>query len=274
MNSKKSSKDLYSDESSSNVATESGSNDGETTIFIKGIDFDITENVLKEEFSKFGKIVRVEIPLTPNESRNKGFGYVEYEHINSFKKALEMNGKEFYGRKIMVEKAITRTTGVKMFWTVFVKNLPYGAKSEDLEEYFGRFGKLYNVSVPFDTENENRNKGFAFVEFYEEKVANKVVKMKQLNKNKRPLFVSLGNKNESRCKNRIRSKMASIEKSKDFVKDDSTRNNFRRDDSTRNNSKPSLRGNSSNKISFNDGPKKDARVKKSNKILFDDDSEN
>jgi cold-inducible RNA-binding protein len=47
---------------------------------------------------------------------------------------------------------------------IFVGNLPFKAKSEDLEQLFSRFGPIIGVSIRKDRKT-NKPKGFGFVSF-------------------------------------------------------------------------------------------------------------
>ena len=47
---------------------------------------------------------------------------------------------------------------------VRVKGLDYGTTSQDLQEHFGEFGKISNITLPLD-KNTGQNRGFAFVAF-------------------------------------------------------------------------------------------------------------
>lgn len=46
---------------------------------------------------------------------------------------------------------------------LFVRNLPFGATEEELEEYFSTYGALVECHIPVD--DQKRNKGFAFVQY-------------------------------------------------------------------------------------------------------------
>lgn len=186
--------------SNEDEATESGSKeeeDNETlrTIFIKDIDYDLKEDDLSEQMKILGEVIRVTIPLTHDQRRNKGFAYVEFKRIEDAKKALKLNETELLGRKVSVFQA--RPKGNRQIFTIFVKNLSYDTTKEDLENHFGKFGKVYNISLPIDTENPERNKGFCFVEYNEEISIQKVLKAKH-NIQGRTLYVNEGNKNEKR----------------------------------------------------------------------------
>lgn len=193
-------------EEASEDETVSGSNeeegeDDETlrTIFIKDIDYDLKEEELAEQLKRLGEIVRVTIPLTHDQRRNKGFAYVEFKKVSDAKKGLKLDGTELLGRKITVSQARPKSN-MKIF-TVFVKNLSYNTTKEELEEHFGKYGKLYNVSLPNDPENPERNRGFCFVEFNDEECIQSILKAKH-NLDGRTLYISEGNKNQQRNNDR------------------------------------------------------------------------
>lgn len=182
--------------------TQSGSNDeaaldDETmrTIFMKGLDYDTTEEEIRQEMEKIGPVGRVHVPLTHDSRRNKGFAYVEFKKLIDAKKGLKLNDSTFLGRKIVVDQAKPKTNF--MLYTVFCKNLSFDTKKEELLEHFNKFGKVHNLSLPMDTENEGRNRGYCFVEYTNEEIARKAIEEKHVI-NKRHLYCNLGNKNEER----------------------------------------------------------------------------
>ena len=66
-----------------------------TNLYIKNLDSDITEALLQEKFSSFGKIISLAISKDDN-GLSKGFAFVNYENPDDAKKAMEaMNGLQF-----------------------------------------------------------------------------------------------------------------------------------------------------------------------------------
>ncbi|MGC1306206.1 MAG: RNA-binding protein [Phormidesmis sp.] len=51
--------------------------------------------------------------------------------------------------------------------SIYVGNLSYTAKEEDLEQVFAEYGKVKRITLPTDRET-GRPRGFAFVEMEEE----------------------------------------------------------------------------------------------------------
>lgn len=48
--------------------------------------------------------------------------------------------------------------------TIYVGNLPYDCSKEDICELFAKFGPVKSVMIPTDKEQNNRPRGFCFVE--------------------------------------------------------------------------------------------------------------
>lgn len=188
-------------ENSQEESTASGSeqeeDDDETqrTIFIKDLDYDVREDDIKKQMIRLGNVIRVTVPMSHDQRRNKGFAYVEFKTVDEAKKALKLDGTELLGRKVMVCQAKPKSN--KNIYTVFCKNLSYNTTKEELKEHFEKYGKVFNISLPIDNENKERNKGFCFVEYTDRDVVDKVLKAKHI-VNERQLYLNEGNKNEDR----------------------------------------------------------------------------
>ncbi|TPX71222.1 hypothetical protein SpCBS45565_g01259 [Spizellomyces sp. 'palustris'] len=78
-----------------------------TTVYVGGLEDNVTETTLHAAFIPFGDIVQVQIPPDPS-SRNphRGFGFVEYEFPEDAQAAIEnMNLAEIHGKVIKVNLA-------------------------------------------------------------------------------------------------------------------------------------------------------------------------
>lgn len=146
-----------------------------------------------------GHVIRVTVPMSHDQRRNKGFAYVEFKTVEEAKKALKLDGTEFLGRKVMVCQA--RPKENRSIYTVFCKNLNYSTTKEDLKSHFEKFGKVFNISLPIDPENKERNKGFCFIEYTDRDTVDAVLKAKHT-VNERMLYLNEGNKNEERNEKR------------------------------------------------------------------------
>jgi len=59
-------------------------------------------------FNEYGNVVSIRIPTEKESGRKKGFGYVEFEDVDSATKALELSGTEVDGRNIRLDYAPER----------------------------------------------------------------------------------------------------------------------------------------------------------------------
>jgi RNA recognition motif-containing protein len=75
-------------------------------LFVGGISWNLTEEQLKEAFSKIGEVEEAKIITDRVSGRSKGFGFVTMKTVEDAKKAIEeMNGVELDGRAITVNEA-------------------------------------------------------------------------------------------------------------------------------------------------------------------------
>ncbi len=81
-------------------------------IFVANFNFAITEDKLKEFFSKVGEVLSVKIMTEPNGGKSRGFGFVEFATAEEAKKAVDdLNGANFDGRTIKVSEDNSKQSG-------------------------------------------------------------------------------------------------------------------------------------------------------------------
>lgn len=74
-------------------------------LYVGNLAFSITEDQLREAFSKFGNVESVKI-VTDETGRSKGFGFVEMSTDEEADKAVKgLNGTELFGRAVKVDLA-------------------------------------------------------------------------------------------------------------------------------------------------------------------------
>lgn len=65
-----------------------------TNLYVKNLDPEVTEELLQEKFSEFGKIVSL-VLAKDDDGASRGFGFVNFESSDDAKRALEvMNGSQ------------------------------------------------------------------------------------------------------------------------------------------------------------------------------------
>ncbi|MBK8944369.1 MAG: RNA-binding protein [Ignavibacteriae bacterium] len=75
-------------------------------IFIGNLDFDVTEENLNSEFSKYGKVASAKIIKDLFTQKSKGFGFVEMKDNAEAKAAIkELNTAKLLSKNIVVNEA-------------------------------------------------------------------------------------------------------------------------------------------------------------------------
>ncbi|MGE5425949.1 MAG: RNA recognition motif domain-containing protein [Bacillota bacterium] len=75
-------------------------------LFVGGLSFQTTEDVLADAFAKAGNVTSAVIIKDRMTQRSKGFGFVEMETEEEAQAAIAMwNGQELDGRRVAVNEA-------------------------------------------------------------------------------------------------------------------------------------------------------------------------
>lgn len=77
-------------------------------LFIGGLGRNVEKEDLEDYFSQFGKLTDCAVVLTKDTGEKRGFGFVEYEDVDSADKVVLMKDHEVKGRRVDVKKAIAR----------------------------------------------------------------------------------------------------------------------------------------------------------------------
>ena len=81
------------------------------TLFLGGISFDATEDIVGEEFGNYGTILGVRLPTDAETGQLKGFGYVQFGSVDEAREAFSgLNGKAICGRPIRLDYAKPRAS--------------------------------------------------------------------------------------------------------------------------------------------------------------------
>ncbi|XP_048426902.1 RNA-binding protein 39-like isoform X1 [Pyrus x bretschneideri] len=93
-------------------------------LYVGNLHFNMTETHLREIFEPFGPVELVQLPLDLETGQCKGFGFVQFAHLEHAKAAQSLNGKlEIAGRTIKVSSV-----------TDHVGSQDAGAKSADFDD--------------------------------------------------------------------------------------------------------------------------------------------
>ena len=72
-------------------------------IYIKNIPASYDMDTLNQLFSAYGKIAKISYPLDKKTEDAKGYAFITFENPGSAERALEKNGDEIEGKKLIVE---------------------------------------------------------------------------------------------------------------------------------------------------------------------------
>ncbi|MTJ12010.1 RNA-binding protein [Anabaena sp. UHCC 0187] len=76
------------------------------SIYVGNLSYQVTEEDLKQAFSEYGTVKRVQLPTDRETGRVRGFAFVEMETEADEAKAIEaLDGAEWMGRNLKVNKA-------------------------------------------------------------------------------------------------------------------------------------------------------------------------
>jgi nucleolin len=159
------------------------------TLYAGNLSFDCRPNDLKEVFRSYGKVDNVEI--AEHNGRSKGFGFVDFSSRDAAERALNaLDGRDFQGRPLKVKwdrdisdapPAQNDPPGKRMSGgtkgrsglaandglpntTVYIGNLDYDCRWQDLKQLFSKFGRVENVEI-LENPSTKRSKGYGTVQF-------------------------------------------------------------------------------------------------------------
>lgn len=146
-----------------------GGRDQNRKIFIGGLNYNSTEESLKEHFSKFGQITDLVVMKFPDTKRSRGFGFVTYatdEEVDACQdnRPHVIDGKEVETKRATPREDIGKPEVGLTVKKVFVGGVKEDAEDEDIKAYFEQFGEVVSVIRTTDKES-GKKRGFCFVEF-------------------------------------------------------------------------------------------------------------
>ncbi|URD95223.1 Polyadenylate-binding protein [Musa troglodytarum] len=189
---------------------------GGTNLYIKNLDWDVTDDVLRQRFSAYGNISSA-VVMKDRDGKSRGFGFVDFESPEAAKNALEnLNGSDLGSKSLYVGYAQKRSERDRLLRlrfagrhehkftkiqgsTVYVKNLEKSVDTATLRRLFSECGFVLWTKVIYDKNGLSR--GFGFVCFSSAEEANEAVH--RFNGNMfcgRRLYVTIAQNKEDRRK--------------------------------------------------------------------------
>ncbi|GMI65796.1 poly(A) binding protein 7 [Hibiscus trionum] len=185
-----------------------------TNLYVKNLDPDITEEILQEKFSEFGKIACLVVARDEN-GTSRGFGFVNFECSDDAKRAMEsMNGSQLGSKVLYVARAQKKVEREQMLRNqfeerrkeqimkyrasnVYVKNIADDVTDDELKDLFSLCGTITSAKLMRD--DKGISKGFGFVCFHTPEEAAKAVGTFLGHMfHRKPLYVAIAQRKEDR----------------------------------------------------------------------------
>ncbi|KAL1541342.1 polyadenylate-binding protein 7-like [Salvia divinorum] len=185
-----------------------------TNLYVKNLDTEISEEVLKEKFSQFGKIASLVISEDGN-GASRGFGFVNFDKVEDAKSAVEaLNGSQLGSKVLYVARAQKKSEREEMLRrqfeekrneqilkyqasNVYVKNIDDEISDDELRLHFSQCGTITSAKIMRDDKGLSR--GYGFVCFSSPEEANKAVyAFHGLILRRKPLYVAIAQRKEER----------------------------------------------------------------------------
>lgn len=129
--------------------------DPKRTVFVARLSHDTSEDVLKEIFSKYGKIEKCQLIRDIVTGRSKGYGFVEFKHLRDAEDAYNRANKKYLdGSQIVVEFECSRSlTG----WVPRRFGGGFGGKKESGQLRFGGRDRPFRKPIVLGSKSLNRS---------------------------------------------------------------------------------------------------------------------
>nr|XP_043624840.1 heterogeneous nuclear ribonucleoprotein Q [Erigeron canadensis]XP_043624841.1 heterogeneous nuclear ribonucleoprotein Q [Erigeron canadensis] len=130
-------------------------------IFIGGLTREVVEEDLRDLCEPFGEVVEVKLVKNRDTNESKGFAFVAYRTKDVAQEAIkELHNKEYKGRTLRCSLSETK-------YRLFIGNVPKEWTEAEFKKLIDETGPGAElVELIKDPQNPSRNRGFAFVEYY------------------------------------------------------------------------------------------------------------
>ncbi|KAJ4720003.1 Heterogeneous nuclear ribonucleoprotein like [Melia azedarach] len=130
-------------------------------VFIGGLPKDASEENLRDLCEPIGEVFEVRLMKDKDSGESKGFAFVAFKSKEVAKKAIdELHSKEFKGKTIRCSLSETKNR-------LFVGNVPKIWTEDEFRKVIEGVGPgVETIELIKDPQNSSRNRGFAFVLYY------------------------------------------------------------------------------------------------------------
>ncbi|XP_071538739.1 TAR DNA-binding protein 43 isoform X4 [Panulirus ornatus] len=134
-------------------------------LIVLGLPWKTTEKELREYFEPFGEVLMAQVKKDPKTSQSKGFGFIRFGSYETQVRVLSQRHM-IDGRLCDVKIPNSKEGQLQQVNSkVFIGRCTEDITSDDLREYFSKFGEVTDVFIP------KPFRAFAFVTFLDPEVA-------------------------------------------------------------------------------------------------------
>lgn len=137
--------------------------DEDRKLFVGGLSWATTDKELREHFGKYGEIESITVKMDPQTGRSRGFAFLVFKTAENLDKVMNAGEHVINGKRVDPKKAKARSG------KIFVGGLPQDTTEETIRSFFGTFGNIVEIEMPFDRV-KNQRKNFCFITYDNENV--------------------------------------------------------------------------------------------------------
>jgi len=157
-------------------AADAPGRDDDRKLFVGGLSWDTTEKELREYFTKYGPIESINVKTDPITRRSRGFAFLVFDNADTIDKIIAEKEHTINNKKVDPKKAKAR------HGKIFVGGLKPELSDDDIKSFFGQYGTIVDVQMPFDKQ-KNQRKAFCFITFEQESIVTELLKSPKLSIN-------------------------------------------------------------------------------------------
>ncbi|ODV96258.1 hypothetical protein PACTADRAFT_16401 [Pachysolen tannophilus NRRL Y-2460] len=144
-------------------------------MFIGGLNWETTEESLRNYFEKYGEIIDLTIMKDTNTGKSRGFGFLTFKDSSSVDEVVK-SSHVLDGKLIDPKRAIPKEEQEKT-GKIFVGGIAPEVNEKDFNDYFSQFGNIIDAQLMIDKDT-GRSRGFGFVTYDSPDAVDKVTENK------------------------------------------------------------------------------------------------
>ncbi|CAL9733439.1 nuclear polyadenylated RNA-binding protein 4 [Monosporozyma servazzii] len=146
-------------------------------MFIGGLNWETTEEGLRNYFNKYGHVTDLKIMKDPSTGRSRGFGFLTFEIPSSVDEVVKTQ-HILDGKVIDPKRSIPREEQDKT-GKIFVGGIGADVRPREFEEFFARYGNIIDAQLMLDKDT-GRSRGFGFVTYDSPEAVDRVCESKYI----------------------------------------------------------------------------------------------